>query len=45
MGPTLQDGPRVCVLALVGPGAPRVVRLDESSKVALLKPPAGAAQA
>lgn len=40
MGPTLQDGDRVCVLALVGPGAPRVVRLDEDSKVKLLKPPA-----
>ncbi|MCC7074817.1 MAG: PilZ domain-containing protein [Deltaproteobacteria bacterium] len=39
MGPTLQDGDRVCVLALVGPGAPRVVRLDEESKVKLLKPP------
>ncbi len=39
MGPTLQDGERVCVLALVGPGAPRVVRLDEASRVKLLKPP------
>lgn len=39
MGPTLQDGDRVCVLALVGPGAPRVVRLDDDSKVKLLKPP------
>jgi hypothetical protein len=42
MGPTMQDGPRVCVLALVGPGAPRVVRLEEGSKVSLLKPPANA---
>lgn len=41
MGPTLQDGDRVCVLALVGPGAPRVVRLDEASQVKLLKAPAG----
>lgn len=39
MGPTLQDGARVCVLALVGPGAPRVVRLSEESQVSLLKPP------
>lgn len=39
MGPTIQDGPRVCVLALVGPGAPKVVRLDEGSDVSLLKPP------
>ena len=40
MGPTLHDGVRVCVLALVGPGAPRVIRLDEASTVSLLKPPA-----
>lgn len=40
MGPTLQDGDRVCVLALVGPGAPRVVKLDDASQVKLLKPPA-----
>ncbi len=39
MGPTLHDGVRVCVLALVGPGAPRVVRLDDDSDVKLLKPP------
>jgi len=39
MGPTMQDGEHVCVLALVGPGAPRVVRLTSSSKVSLLKPP------
>lgn len=39
MGPTLQDGTRVCVLALVGPGTPRVVKLDEQSQVSLLKPP------
>jgi hypothetical protein len=39
MGPTLHDGVRVCVLGLVGPGAPRVVRLDEKSRVSLLKPP------
>jgi hypothetical protein len=41
MGPTLQDGPRVCVLGLVGPGAPRVVRLTASSDVVLLQPPTG----
>lgn len=41
MGPTLQDGDRVCVLALVGPGAPRVVKLDEESAVKLLKAPSG----
>ena len=39
MGPTMQDEGRVCVLALVGPGAPRVVRLTPQSKVSLLKPP------
>jgi hypothetical protein len=39
MGPTMQDEGRVCVLALVGPGAPRVVRLSPQSKVSLLKPP------
>lgn len=39
MGPTMQDGGRICVLALVGPGAPRVVRLSPQSKVSLLKPP------
>jgi hypothetical protein len=39
MGPTLHDGQRVCVLALVGPGAPRVVRLEEDSRVSLLKRP------
>lgn len=39
MGPTMQDGGRVCVLALVGPGTPRVIRLSETSKVSLLKPP------
>ncbi len=39
MGPTMQDGDHVCVLALVGPGAPRVVRLTSASKVSLLKPP------
>jgi len=37
MGPTMEDGPRVCVLALVGPNTPRVVKLDEDSKVELLK--------
>lgn len=40
MGPTIHDGVRVCVLALVGPGSPKVVRLDEGSDVSLLKPPA-----
>jgi len=39
MGPTMQDEGRICVLALVGPGAPRVVRLSPQSKVSLLKPP------
>jgi hypothetical protein len=39
MGPTMQDDGRICVLALVGPGAPRVVRLSPQSKVSLLKPP------
>jgi hypothetical protein len=39
IGPTIHDGNRVCVLALVGPGAPKVIRLDEHSEVALLKPP------
>lgn len=43
MGPTLQDGERVCVLALVGPGAPRVVRVEEGSRVKLLKAPGGGA--
>lgn len=38
MGPTIHDGAHVCVLALIGPGAPRVARLDESSDVSLLKP-------
>jgi hypothetical protein len=38
-GPTLQDGPRVCVLGLVGAGAPRVVRLTPTSDVSLLQPP------
>lgn len=39
MGPTFHDGVRVCVLALVGPNAPRVVKLDAASRVKLLKPP------
>ncbi|MDP2344576.1 MAG: PilZ domain-containing protein [Deltaproteobacteria bacterium] len=39
IGPTMQDGTQLCVLALVGPGTPRVVRLNEASKVSLLKPP------
>jgi hypothetical protein len=39
MGPTMQDAGRVCVLGLVGPGAPRVVRLHEGSAVTLLKRP------
>jgi hypothetical protein len=39
MGPTLQDDGRVCILALVGMGAPRVVKLDAKSRVKLLKPP------
>jgi hypothetical protein len=38
-GPTLQDGARICVLALVGAGAPRVVRLTPASDVGLLQPP------
>ena len=37
MGPTMEDGPRVCVLALVGPNTPRVVKLDDDSQVTLLK--------
>ncbi|MBN2362107.1 MAG: PilZ domain-containing protein [Deltaproteobacteria bacterium] len=37
MGPTMEDGPRVCVLALVGPNTPRVVKLDDDSQVELLK--------
>jgi hypothetical protein len=36
MGPTMRDGERVLVLVLVGPGAPRVVKLDERSEVTLL---------
>jgi hypothetical protein len=39
MGPTMQDAGRICVLALVGPGAPRVVRLGPGSTVTLLKAP------
>jgi hypothetical protein len=39
MGPTMHDEGHVCLLALVGPGAPRVVRLSPSSTVSLLKPP------
>ncbi|MBM4283063.1 MAG: PilZ domain-containing protein [Deltaproteobacteria bacterium] len=38
-GPTLQDGARLCVLGLVGPGAPRVVKLTPASDVVLLPPP------
>lgn len=41
MGPTLQDKEHVCLLALVGPGAPRVVRLTKESKVRLMKSPSG----
>ncbi len=41
MGPTLQDGARVCVLALVGPGAPRVIPLAKSADVSLLRRPRG----
>jgi hypothetical protein len=36
MGPSMRDGERVLVLVLVGPGAPRVVKLDENSDVSLL---------
>ncbi len=39
MGPTLQDREHVCLLALVGPGAPRVVRISKESKVRLMKSP------
>jgi hypothetical protein len=39
MGPTLQDGDNICVLALLGPGAPRVVKLTSQSRVSVLKPP------
>lgn len=39
VGPTLQDAARVCVLALVGQGTPRVVRLTRDSRVVLVPPP------
>jgi hypothetical protein len=39
VGPTLQDGDHVCVLALLGNGAPKVIRLTSSSDVELVKPP------
>jgi hypothetical protein len=44
MGPTLQDEGRICVLALVGQGTPKVVRLSPQSMVSLLKPPQGNGQ-
>ncbi len=44
MGPTLQDEGRICVLALVGQGAPKVVRLSPQSTVSLLKAPQGQGQ-
>jgi hypothetical protein len=39
MGPTMHDGIRVSILALIGSGTPRVVHVDEQSAVELLKPP------
>lgn len=36
MGPTMQDGDRTLLLALVGPGAPRVLRLRPDEHVTLL---------
>lgn len=36
MGPTMQDGDRTLLLALVGPGAPRVIRLRPDESVTLL---------
>jgi len=36
MGPTMRDGERVLLLVLVGPGAPRVLKLDEQSVVSVL---------
>ena len=39
MGPTMQDGQQLCVLGLVGAGAPKVVRLSETSEVSVLKRP------
>lgn len=41
MGPTLQDDGHACLLALVGPGAPRVVRIMKTSRVRLMKSPGG----
>jgi len=39
MGPTLEDREHLCLLALVGPGSPRVVRLDENSPVKMMQKP------
>ncbi len=39
MGPAMEDGPRICLLALVGHRAPRVVRLLEESDVTLMRKP------
>lgn len=36
MGPTMRDGDRVLLLVLVGPGAPRVLKLDDQSVVSVL---------
>ena len=39
MGPTLEDREQLCLLALVGPGSPRVIRLDADSDVSMMKKP------
>lgn len=39
MGPTLEDRSYLCLLALVGPGTPRVHRLDDDSDVRLMQRP------
>ena len=39
MGPTLEDREHLCLLALVGPGSPRVVRLHQDSPVKLMQKP------
>lgn len=37
MGPSMRDGDRVLLLALVGPGAPRVVRVSENTPCSLMQ--------
>lgn len=39
MGPTMQDGDRTLILALIGAGAPRVVKLRPDESVSLLGKP------